>query len=220
MERRKAVIFDLDGTLVDTIQDIGAAMNSVLQRHDHPVRDLESLKHMVGWGIRHLVAQALPQEHADPDTVAVLTAEVMEHYGRFPVVHSAPYEGIPELLASLRERNIPTAVLSNKPDLLSQITVEKLFPNHPFRLVQGERPEIPRKPDPQAALALCEALNAKPQEILFLGDSAVDVETAHNAGMLSAGATWGFRGAEELIHAGADVLLSTPQEALFLLESF
>jgi len=218
MNPKRAVIFDLDGTLVDTIQDIGAAMNAVLRRHGHPVHDMETLKRMVGWGVRNLVAQALPPECSDPDTVSVLTAEMMEHYARFPVVDSAPYEGIPELLAGLRARGIPTAVLSNKPDLLSQKIVKKLFPEYTFHIIQGERPGVPKKPDPQSALAICTTLEVDPAEVLFMGDSAVDVETAHNAGLECAGASWGFRGAEELIHAGVDVLLHAPGEALNLLQ--
>jgi phosphoglycolate phosphatase len=216
MNPKKAVLFDLDGTLVDTIRDIGSAMNSVLELHGLPLHDLDAYRLMVGLGVRNLVAQAIPKSRLDPETVTLLTAEMMEHYARFPLVHSRPYEGITELLAALRARAIPTAVLSNKPDALTKVIVERLFPEHPFAFVQGERPEVPQKPDPTAALSICASLGISPADALFLGDSAVDVETAHNAGMACAGAAWGFRGAEELREAGAEILVRKATDVLGL----
>jgi len=217
MKLKKAVLFDLDGTLVDTIADIGTAMNAVLDRYGYPTHEMESYKRMVGWGMRKLVGRALPESVATEEAISVAYREMMEQYGRFPVVHSSPYPGIPEFLTALRDRGIPSAVLSNKPDELCKVVIDLVFPGYPFRVVQGERSGVPRKPDPEAAFAICARMGIEPGEFLYMGDSAVDVETAHNAGMLCAGAVWGFRGSGELILAGADVLLNAPREALAFL---
>jgi phosphoglycolate phosphatase len=216
MNPKQAVLFDLDGTLVDTIRDIGAAMNSVLERHGLPLHPLEAYRRMVGHGVARLVAQAVPEGQATPERLQGFTAEMMDHYARFPVVHAQPYEGVTELLAALRARGIPTAILSNKPHDLALITVQELFPEHPFDRVQGDEPSVPRKPDPAAALALCEALGVAPSEALFVGDSDVDVHTAHSAGMACAGVAWGFRGEEELREAGAEFIVTSADEILEL----
>jgi len=216
MDPKQAVLFDLDGTLVDTLRDIGAALNSALARHGLPLHDLDSLRRMVGWGVRQLVTQAVPASHGDQGTISALTAEVMDHYTRFPVVHSEPYPGIPELLTALRARRIPTAVLTNKPHPLALATVERLFPEHPFEVVLGDRPGVPHKPDPTAALSICEALGIAPAQALFVGDSEVDVQTAHNAGMACAAVVWGFRGEAELRQAGAEVLVQRAEQILEL----
>ena len=146
-----------------------------------------------------------------------LTREMMASYGARPLERSRPYPGSRELLAELRRRGLPSVVLSNKPDALTAFIVEGLFPEHPILEIQGERPGVPRKPDPAAALALCARMGLEPGRVLFLGDSGVDVETARRAGMPCAGALWGFRGREELAAAGADFLLEKPGEVLGLL---
>ena len=213
----EGVLFDLDGTLVDTLEDIAAALNAVLAAHALAQHGLAACKAMVGWGMRNLVTAALPEARRDADTVDALTQEMMAAYGARPLERSRPYPGMGELLAELRRRRIPSVVLSNKPDALTALIVDGLFPEHIFVEIQGERPGVPRKPDPAAALALCARLGLEPARVLFLGDSAVDVETAHRAGMPCAGALWGFRGREELAAAGADFLLDHPSQALKLL---
>lgn len=213
----RAVLFDLDGTLVDTLEDIAAALNAVLGAHGLPRHSLASCRAMVGWGMRNLVAAALPEDRRERDLIATLTDAMMVEYGLRPLVHSRPYPGIEELLAELARRGIPAAVLSNKPDVLTQRIVEGLFPGYRFRAVHGERPGIPRKPDPQAALGLCAVLGEAPAATLFLGDTAVDVETARRAGMPCAAALWGFRDRAELAEAGAEVLVAQPAAVLDLL---
>jgi phosphoglycolate phosphatase len=211
---KKALIFDLDGTLVDTIRDISAAMNSVLERHGMPQHAVDAYRLMVGLGVGQLVAKAIPTHHATPHVISALTAEMMEHYTRYPVVHSEPYAGIPELLAGLRDRRIPTAILSNKPHDLALVTVERLFPEYRFDRVQGDEPAFPRKPNPDAALDICRTLHLSPSDVLFVGDSDVDVQTAHNAGMACAGVAWGFRGEAELRSAGAECIATRPADLL------
>jgi phosphoglycolate phosphatase len=211
----KAVVFDLDGTLVDSLADISAALNTVLERHGHAPHDRDACRAMVGWGLKNLVSQALPE--GAKDSAALLAAELLEHYHRYPVIHSQPYAGIPELLRHLAARSIPSAVLSNKADPITQAVVARLFPSHRFRGVVGERPGIPKKPDPIGAIQLCATLGCAPQDAILLGDSEVDIETARRAGMIPVGAAWGFRGAEELIQAGAAHILHHPLELLPLL---
>jgi phosphoglycolate phosphatase len=213
----KAVIFDLDGTLVDSISDIALATNTALGHHGFPPHDLEAYRQRVGWGVRNLVARSLPPDVAEDALIHTITAEMLDYYERFPVVHSTPYVGIQELLLELRRRGIPTAVLSNKADAVTQAVVAQLFPEHPFEVIFGERVGVPRKPDPTAALEIAGLLKLRPDQIAFLGDSSVDIETARHAGMLPVGAPWGFRGHEELQAAGALHILERPQDLLGLM---
>ncbi len=213
----QGVIFDLDGTLVDTLADIGAAMNAVLAARGLPIHPVPAYRAMLGWGMRRLVALALPAEAADSALQDAVVAEMMAEYGRHPLDRSRPYDGIPELVEALRRRGIPMAVLSNKPDALTVAIVDALFPGRPFRAVQGERPGLPRKPDPAAALALCATLGREPGQVRFLGDTAVDMETARRAGMDPIGALWGFRDEAELRQAGARMVAAHPREVLDLL---
>lgn len=219
MNRSEAVIFDLDGTLVDSIEDVGAAMNAVLEALGLPLHAADDYRAMLGWGMRRLVTLALPESRREPATLAAAVAAMTAEYGRHPLVRTRPYEGIPELLAELGRRGIPAAVLSNKPDALTQVIVAELFPRSAFRSVQGERAGIPRKPDPGAALDLCGSMGCEPGKVLLLGDSAVDMETARNAGTARAGALWGYRDAEELLQAGAESLVVHPLAVLDLLRA-
>lgn len=212
----RAVIFDLDGTLVDSVGDIAAAMNAVLVARGLPTHAEAAYRGMLGWGMRRLVERALPDADPDPTTLETVLAAMQEAYGRRPLVLTRPYPGIPELLDDLDRRGVPAAVLSNKPDGLTQVVVEGLFPGR-FRRVQGDRAGVPRKPDPSAARSICEGLGVPPAEVLLVGDTAVDMETARNAGTAGAGALWGYRPAEELRRAGAGALLAHPSEVLALL---
>jgi len=215
MIQARGVVFDLDGTLVDTLEDIAGALNAVLGAEGLPLHGPAACQAMVGWGMGRLVAAALPEGLREPARVAALTTAMMAAYGRRPLDRSRPYPGIPELLGELRRRGLPSAVLSNKPDGLTRRIVEGLFQDHPFLDLHGERAGVPRKPDPGAALGLCAGMGLEPREVLLLGDSGVDLETARRAGMPCAGALWGFRGREEL--AGADALVAHPSEVLALL---
>jgi phosphoglycolate phosphatase len=214
-----AVIFDLDGTLVDSLEDIGEAMNAVLTARGLPPRPLSDYRAMLGWGMRRLVTLALPESQRGPASLAEAVAAMTAEYERHPLVRTRPYPGVPELLAELGRRGIPVAVLSNKPDALTQEIVAGLFPPAAFRRIQGDRPGLPRKPDPTVALALCADLGVAPAEVLLLGDTAVDMETARRAGTASAGALWGYRDRDELVQAGAGALLADPLAALGLVRA-
>jgi phosphoglycolate phosphatase len=212
----KAIIFDLDGTLVDTIGDISFALNETLARNGFPLRQREELYLMVGNGMRNLARQAAPPE-TDDTVIDACAAEAAGIYAANPARYSKPYPGVPELLETLWARGIPTAIISNKPDKLTQLCVEGVLPGHSFRVVQGEQKGIPRKPDPTTSLAIAATLGVLPSEVLFLGDSDVDMQTALAAGFFAVGAAWGFRGRAELEAAGAHTIIEKPQDLLGLL---
>jgi phosphoglycolate phosphatase len=214
----RAVLFDLDGTLVDTIKDIATCMNRVLRRHGEQERDLDTYRRSVGWGIRVLVERLIPRERATESFLAELAADMRSEYNANPVMESAAYPQIEPLLSYLAERKVATAVLSNKADEITQQVVAAVFPNHGFTVVSGAVDGVPKKPNPESALRLAERVGIDPQEWMFLGDTAIDMETAHAAGMVPVGVTWGFREVAELRAAGAHAIVSTADEIVALLE--
>lgn len=218
-EHPKAVLFDLDGTLLDTLADIAAAMNTALEHHGFPPHPVDAYRSMVGSGLRALVERALgrERERVPEETVASLAGELRDYYTRHATDRTVCYDGVPELLDALARREIPCAVLSNKADALVQQIVGELLSGWEFRAVMGLREGAPAKPDPATALEAADALGVEPGAVLYLGDSDVDMETAIRAGMLPVGAGWGFRGAEELRRAGAVVVVEHPADVLPLL---
>lgn len=212
----RLVLFDLDGTLVDTLQDLADAMNAVLAARGHPTHEREPYRRFVGDGVAQLVRRALPPEAADEATVADCVDSMREEYGRRLTDASRPYPGIEALLLELRNRGLRTAVLSNKPDLATKTLVGLLFPDHPFDAVRGARSGVPLKPDPTAALEICAALGVRPQDTLYVGDTDTDMATGRAAGMVTVGVAWGFRDPDELLRAGAEHLVHRPDELLAL----
>lgn len=215
-----AVIFDLDGTLVDSLQDIRAAINHVLASRGLPPRSPEEIERYVGHGARVLVRRALRAAGAEPENevveeeaLAQFRARYMEHL----VVHTRPYPGVRSLLRSLAQRGIPTAVLSNKPHVATRRVVAELLGQHPFVEVLGERPDVPRKPDPTAALELARVLGREPAQVHLVGDTPVDVETGKAAGMDPIAVLWGMRTREQLAAAGATRFVESPEELLHVL---
>jgi len=217
MSQFKAVIFDLDGTLLDTIEDLADSMNAVLAEAGYPLHGIQSYKYFVGKGMKNLVYNALPPEHRNEETIKVFTQKMKEEYAKRWNVKTRPYDGIPELLDILEVKRIDKAVLSNKPDNFTKIIIKELLPKWKFAVVFGERDSIPRKPDPTGALEIAHILNLKPHEILYLGDTGTDMKTAVSAGMYAVGALWGFREKDELIANGAKVVIEHPLELLNLL---
>ncbi|MDR1373637.1 MAG: HAD family hydrolase [Treponema sp.] len=214
----RCVIFDLDGTLVDTIDDIAGAMNSSLAAHAFPTLSPEDFTEKVGWGIRKLAYLALPAACRDDKTVEAVSSEAIRIYTKQPVVHSRPYPGIPELTAELKRRKIKTAVLTNKPDPVARLVVDSIFPPGSFDLIYGDLPGRPRKPDPAAAWEMLMKLDATPRETIFVGDSEVDIETARAASCHALGVSWGFRDREMLRRAGADRIIDNPEELLTFID--
>jgi phosphoglycolate phosphatase len=213
------VIFDLDGTLVDTLDDIARSMNRALEAHGFPPAGREAYPAMVGWGIKRLAALALPPEAGkDEKTVDAVAADAVRFYAEEPLVHSRPYPGIQELVTELRRRRVKTAVLTNKPDPIAQLVIAGLFPAGSFDAVQGQRSGHPGKPDPAAVWELLMELGRTPRDTIFVGDSEVDMETAKAAECRALGVSWGFRGREVLEKAGAQGIIDSPPELLSLMQ--
>lgn len=209
-----AAIFDLDGTLLDTLEDLADSVNAVLGQLGFPGHPLQSFKYFVGDGVENLLRRALPAERCDAATVGQAVALMRAEYGRRWADKTRPYPGIPGLLDALTARGTPMAVLSNKPDEFTRLCVGRLLPRWQFATVVGARPGQPRKPDPTAALEIARQLQVAPSQILYLGDTNTDMRTAVAAGVFPVGVLWGFRTAEELTASGAKVLIAKPEELL------
>jgi phosphoglycolate phosphatase len=219
--RFKCIIFDLDGTLADTLGDIAAAMNHALAARGFPTLSLERYAQLVGRGLRNLAREALPPSVRDEETVDAAHRDALDYYREHPADYTKLYPGIAELVAALQRREgrrsrIRTAVLSNKPDPLTQTVIGKLFPPLTFDLVLGEQQDFPRKPDPASTWDIITELDASPRETLFVGDSEIDLATAQAAECAFLGVAWGFRGRQALQAAGAGRIIDRPEELLEL----
>lgn len=210
-EMYRAVIFDLDGTLLDTIGDLAAAGNWVCRQNGWPEHPVEAYKRMVGNGIPNLVRRFSPEDCRDAGTAAATLEQFSRYYGAHNLDQTAPYPGIARMLEGLAAAGVAMAVFSNKADGFSRSIVEHFFPGT-FRFVRGQIPGRPLKPDPDGVREVLARLDAGAAEALFVGDSDVDILTGHNAGMAACGVTWGFRSRESLVAAGADHLADTPEE--------
>ncbi len=212
-------IFDLDGTLIDSLADLAQAMNAALKENGFAPHPTEAYRRLVGSGAAVLVNRAIGREDAghSPEQEAVLAA-----FGRYYEAHcldqTRPYEGILPLLSALQERGVRCAVLSNKPEPFTRQIVEALFPASAFALIRGKREGVPRKPDPTAVREILRELSCPEDGCVYIGDSDVDMQTASNAGVFKIGVTWGFRGLQELLQSGADAIAQTPGDILTILE--
>jgi phosphoglycolate phosphatase len=208
------VIFDLDGTLVDTLEDIADAMDRVLALEGAPGHTCEEYRYLIGHGIRNLVTEALPPDLRSEERVARCFERMIEDYGRNSLVKTRPYEGVPELVRALRGEGVPLAIHSNKSDGLTRDIVAALLDPADFVVVNGARPDAPLKPDPAVALSIAERFGVPAARVVYLGDSLVDMRTATAAGMIPVGALWGFRTREELVQSGAAVVIDAPLDLL------
>ena len=208
----KTVVFDLDGTLLNTIDDLADAGNRVCAARGWPQHTAEEYKYFVGNGIPKLVERFSPPEARTPDQLADTLAAFQADYGAHLRDKTAPYPGIPALLARLKAAGVQLAVFSNKADPLARQVVADYFDAALFDAVRGALPGVPTKPAPQGTLALMQAIGADPAATLYVGDSNVDVDTAHNAGLPCCGVLWGFRTRQELTDAGAEHLAADAEE--------
>lgn len=213
----KAVLFDLDGTLLDSLQDLTDCANKVLSANDLPTHNADTVKGYVGEGVRLLVERFLPESHKQEAIVDQVLAEFRDCYRLNYATKTRPYPGINEMLDGVEERGLKTAVFSNKPHDLTKDCVDDLLNTRKFDVVLGATSGIPRKPDPAGAYHIANQLGVRSNECLFLGDSETDMETANRAGMHAVGALWGFRSKEELLKAGAKKLIDKPQELLSII---
>ena len=207
----KAVLFDLDGTLTNTLEDISTAMNRALALHNLQGWETQEYCYLVGNGAR-ILAQRAVREHQE--LAEAVLADYQAYYEKHALDKTRPYEGIPELLHALAERNLKLVVLSNKPDADTKNVIHHFFPDVPWSCVRGQVEGVPVKPDQAGALLAAEEIGVAPADFLYLGDTKVDMTCARNAGMKPVGVLWGFRTAQELLDNGAQVLIAKPMELL------
>ena len=207
----RAVLFDVDGTLINSLADIGNAMNRSLAAFSLPEWPLEDYRILVGDGARKLAERAIRDRQ---DLLEKVLGIYQRDYSGHNTVLSAPYDGIPDLLHALLEAGLKLVVLSNKPDADTKRMMAHYFPNVPFAAVVGQKEGVPLKPDPTGAIRIAEEIGLPPASFLYLGDTSVDMVCAKRAGMLPVGVLWGFRTEKELRESGAEMLLSHPMDLL------
>ena len=205
------VIFDLDGTLLNTIDDLADASNYVCRLHGWPTHTVEEYKRFVGNGMAKLAERFAPEDWRTPEKVEQLLGEFMPYYDQHKQDKTAPYVGMPQALERLKAAGVHMAVLTNKADQMAAPVVNGYYPDV-FPMVQGAVKGFPTKPDPTLLHRLMSRMGAAPADTLFVGDSNVDIRTAKNGGLTSCGVLWGFRGRTELEQEGADFIVETPEE--------
>lgn len=206
-------IFDLDGTLLNTIEDLGRACNYALQTYHFPTHPLSEYPHLVGNGVNKLIERALPIGHKDDTTILQLRQAFTPYYDEHNCNHTIPYDGIPALLQTLRSQHCQLAVASNKYQDATQKLISHFFPQT-FDIVLGERANTPRKPDPQIVHDILNSLDTTDPDIFYIGDSVVDIDTARNAQLPVIACTWGFCTEHELTTARPDYIVHHPSEIL------
>lgn len=208
----KAILFDLDGTLLDTLDDLAESANRVLDRAGLPTHAHSAYRHFIGDGSRMLITRAIPEDQRTPERIEDYLTRFKTDYRQNWKTATRPYPGIPTLLHNLCARGIPRAVVTNKPQVFAESCMHHFFPATPFQMIWGQKEGAPLKPHPRPALEAAKHLQIPPQECLMLGDSDVDMKTARSAGMLPVGVAWGFRSTEELLKAGAACIVRNPLE--------
>ena len=212
--RFKGIIFDLDGTLVDSLEDLADSMNGILQRYGFPVHDLQTFKGFIGRGMRNLVARSLPGGIEDEELITECHNLMVEEYGNNCTNKTRPYDGIADMLDGLAARRIRLAIFSNKTDILTKKVATALLSKWKFEAMIGSGAGLPEKPDPSGALMISRQMGISPENLIYSGDSGIDMQTANNAGMCAVGVLWGFRTKEELLLNGAKYLLEHPMDML------
>ena len=210
----KAVLFDLDGTLLNTLQDIEDSTNAALVKAGFTAHPVEEYRCFVGEGMGNLALLALPENARDPETVEKMMQLIEDEYASHWTKHTHVYAGIPELLDALSARKIKMAVFSNKPQQYTIASVNKFLVKWKFDIVLGASENIPRKPDPAGAFEISRQLGITPEQFIYLGDTSLDMLTATAAGMYPVGALWGFRPAAEISSGGAKKLITRPIELM------
>lgn len=213
----KAVMFDLDGTLVNSLYDLANAVNFCLEAEGFKTHSVEQYKQFIGNGVYKLIERSLPQTHRTPEQINAVKDKYLQHYKQHCSDDTVCYDGIKELVASLRAKGIKLAVITNKGQETADMVVKKLFGNE-FSFVIGQNDETPLKPDPKSAKFVMEKLGFRSKECLFVGDSGVDMQTALNAGAIPIGVLWGFREKQELIENGAEYTVEYPARILEIIE--
>ncbi len=212
----KLVIFDLDGTLLNTLEDLAAAANEALRENRFPLRSIEEIQQFVGNGVSKLLERALPDGQKTSENLIRMKQDFFAYYDAHLWEHTVVYPGILELLETLQQQSIQLAVASNKYQQATDRLVTHFFPSIRFSAVFGQRPNVPVKPHPQIVQSILRVAAVSAEDALYVGDSAVDMQTAQNAGVKACGVTWGFRSREELADYHPELLADTPQRILTL----
>lgn len=212
MKSYKAAIFDMDGTLVDTLADLHDSVNEMLAHYHFPLRTLDEVRQFVGNGARKLMIRSLPADKSN--FVDEALSFYNECYVRNCTNKVKPYAGIMEMLTTLEAKEIPLGICTNKQHVAAIEIAEKILAPIKFSYVSGDEPDQPRKPDPTRALACAKKFSVAVEDVAYFGDSAIDIQTAINAGFLPVGVTWGFRPRSELVDSGAKIIVDHPKEIL------
>ena len=207
---KKLAIFDLDGTLLNTIEDLGYAANHALQAHGYPTHSIASYPFFVGNGVRRLIERVLPEDARTEATIDRLLVTFKEYYNDHNTDYTKPYEGIPELLSLLSSRGVAIAVASNKYQAATEKLISHFFPTLSFIAVEGQKEGVPVKPDPSIVFEILAKAKTPKADTIYIGDSGVDMETACRACVDSVGVTWGFRPEKELVENHADTIVNSP----------
>ena len=211
-------IFDLDGTLLDTVGDIGSAANRVLLAAGYSPHPLSDYHRFVGSGVAVLFERALPKESATPQVIANCVSSFEQEYEACWNRETVPYDGISDLLDHFSSLGLHLAVLSNKPDSFAKKCVREYFSDYRFEPILGQRPDVPRKPDPAAVREIMQYHQVVAEQVFFVGDSEIDIQTAQNAGIFSIGVSWGYRSSSALVDQGVDLLVEEPGDLLSFIE--
>lgn len=213
----KAVLFDLDGTLVNSLADLANSVNFALSKHSFPTHTIEKYKYFVGDGMVKLIERALPENLSDDNAFQIVFEDFMSHYRKHFMDKTLPYDGIEALLKALKEMGMKTAVVSNKLHEMTLQVVENLL-DFDFDYITGKRDGFPTKPDPSLTEIVMQSLNVTACECVFIGDSGMDMSVAKNVNCKGVGVLWGFRTEEELRRNGADYIVSNPNEILDIIK--
>jgi phosphoglycolate phosphatase len=217
MNRFKLVIFDLDGTLLNTIEDLAYSANYALKELGYPTHPVEDYNFFVGNGVRKLFERALPENEKTAENIERVREIFMPYYDKHNADYTKPYDGMSELLAEIQKEGYKIAVASNKYQTATEKLVSKYFPDIDFTAVFGQRDKVPVKPDPSIVFDISKIAGVSPEEILYVGDSGVDMQTASKSGVISAGVTWGFRPVSELEENNANLIVDRADEILKIL---
>jgi len=210
----KLIIFDLDGTLIDTLEDLANSGNHALAAHNFPTHPITAYKKFIGNGVDKLIERIVPQDQKSPTLLNEVKNSFVAYYNQHAQDTTKPYEGVVELLSTLKEQNFKISVATNKYHAAAGPLVAKYFPAIEFDMVLGHRENFPAKPDPAIVNEIASTLKVNKEDCLYLGDSDVDMLTATAAGVTAIGVTWGFRTEEELRATGADHIIHTPLDLL------
>ncbi|WP_041959217.1 HAD family hydrolase [Sulfurospirillum arsenophilum] len=213
----RVIIFDLDGTLLDTLEDIAISANFALTSLGFKAEESQKYRYFVGEGVFKLFENIFASHLQDKETIQKAVALFESHYAKQFNQNTKLYDGISKMLSFLQKRDFKMAILSNKPDSFTKLCAIKYLREWKFDVVYGAREGVPRKPHPKGALDISELLHVKPEECYYLGDTMIDMQTANSAGMIALGALWGFREEAELREHGAKHLMKTPSEVIKLL---